>query len=120
MPKSRNQRAEELANTINCARWLVKQFEDLDCPSIAKIFQRAVDDADTWIQTKALGGQLPKETATPIRAREANLIHSMLVKYASIDDPIARRDILQDMLSSVEAERDTHEKAGGKKYASRS
>lgn len=118
MHKTKNHRAEELSQTINCARWLVKQFEELDCTSIAKIFQRAVDDADAWIQTMAVGGRLPKEIAEPIRAREASLIHNMLVKYASIDDPLARKDILNEMLSSVE--KDIRVKPGGKKHASRS
>lgn len=103
MPKKKsNARAEGLINTMNCARWLVQQFEELDCASIARIFQKAVDDADSWIQTTAVGGRLPKECIDPIRAREASQIHHMLVKYASIDSPQTRQLILQSMLDAID------------------
>jgi hypothetical protein len=91
---------------MNCARWLVREFETLDCASIARIFQRAVDDADSWIQTMALRGKLPSESEAPIRAKEAEVIHNILIKYASIDDPGMRRDILGKMMSSLEESND--------------
>lgn len=99
--KANNTRAESLINTMSCARWLVGQFEELGCDSIARVFQKAVDDADAWIQTKAVNGQLPKEAAEPIKSKEVLLIHNMLVKYASIPDPKQREQILDDMLQTV-------------------
>lgn len=116
--KAKDQRAEGLVNTMSCARWLVQQFEVLDCASIARIFQKAVDDADSWIQTMAMGGALPKESADPIRAREAELIHNMLVKYASINDPSTRNALLSNMISSLDDEAKDR-KPRGKRYATR-
>src|SRR5688572_26978636 len=117
MPNKMNSaRAKSLINTMGCARWIVGQFEELGCDSIARVFQRAVDDADAWIQTKALNGHLPKEAAEPIKSKEAIMIHNLLIKYASISDPERRKQILDDMLESV------HEEAneGGKTHAGHS
>lgn len=111
-----NSRAESLINTMSCARWLVGQFEELGCGSIARVFQRAVDDADAWIQTKALNGQLPKEVAEPIKSKEAVMIHNLLIKYASISDPEKREQILDDMLESIKDEANE----GGKVHAGQS
>lgn len=99
---ARNERADGLNKTMSCARWIVREFEELQCDSIARIFQRAVDDADSWIQTMALRGRLPDACEEPIRAKEAAVIHNILIKYASIDDPIMRQDILGKMMASIE------------------
>ena len=101
LTKLKDNQAEELENTMLCARWLVLQFEDLHCGSIAKIFQRAVNDADAWIQTMVIQGKLPEEYAEPIKAKEAALIHNLLIKYASIDDPDLRKSVLDKMMSST-------------------
>lgn len=106
MLKAKEQRADGLNKAMNCARWLVREFESLQCDSIARIFQRAVDDADSWIQTMALRGKLPNECEEPIRAKEAAVIHNILVKYASIGDPTMRQDILGRMMSSLEESND--------------
>jgi len=93
--------AEELENTMLCARWLVGQFESLDQESIARIFQKAVEDAEAWIHTMVARGQLPREYGEPIKAREAAAIHNILIRYASIDDPDVRKNILAKMIAST-------------------
>jgi hypothetical protein len=98
---AKDQRADALAKTMDCARWIVQEFETLQCASIARIFQRAVDDADSWIQTMALRGKLPRESEEPIRAKEAAVIHNILIRYASIEDPVIRRDVLGKMMASI-------------------
>lgn len=102
MLKVKNDRADGLNKTMNCARWIVREFEALQCSSIARIFQRAVDDADSWIQTMAMRGRLPKEADEPIRAKEAAVIHNLLIKYASIDDPAMRKDVLSKMMATID------------------
>lgn len=62
----------------------------------------------------ALGGSLPEEMAQPIKVREATIIHNLLVKYASIEDPDLRSRVLSDMMGSLD--RKEHEQ-GGKGYA---
>lgn len=99
LTKLKDNQAEELENTMLCARWLVHQFEELHCESIAKIFQKAVNDADSWIQTMVVQGNLPEEYAEPIKAKEAALIHNLLIKYASIDDPDLRKNVLDKMIT---------------------
>jgi hypothetical protein len=95
-------RADGLQKTMNCARWIVQEFQSLHCAGIARIFQRAVDDADSWIQTMAVRGQLPSESSEPIKAKEAAVIHNILIKYASIDDPAMRKIILGKMMATIE------------------
>ena len=90
--------SEELENTMLCARWLVHQFENLQFESIARLFQRAIDDAEAWIETMVQSGALPVDCLEPIKAEEAKAIHNILVKYASIDDAQMRQDILNEML----------------------
>ncbi len=105
MLNAKEQRADALTKTMNCARWIVQEFEALQCASIARIFQRAVDDADSWIQTMALRGRLPRESEEPIRAKEAAVIHNILIRYASIEDPVVRKDILGKMMASIDETR---------------
>ena len=113
--KKNNDRAEALINTMGCARWLVGQFEEIDCGTLAKFFQRAVDDADAWIQTKAVDGQLPKETAAPIKAREVLMLHNLLVKYSSFSPDIRER-FLSEMNKGLD-KKDTPGADKEKKYA---
>ncbi len=95
--KSFNSDIEELENTMLCARWLVHQFEDLHFESIARLFQRAIDDAEAWIETMVRNGEMPEKATEPIKAEEAKAIHNILIKYASIDDAGIRQDILREM-----------------------
>ncbi|NCC21907.1 MAG: hypothetical protein EOM26_05515 [Alphaproteobacteria bacterium] len=99
--QTKEMHAEELENIMLCARWLVHQFENINCHSLAVIFQKAINDAEAWIQTMVRHGTIPPEFSEPIKAREAELIHGILVKYASIDDPEMRREALDKMLEAT-------------------
>ena len=96
-----NDQIEALENTMNCARWLVHEFENINCDGIAIIFDRAVSDAETWVQTMVENGALPEGCSNSIQAHEVAEIHSILVRYASIDDPNVRKKILERMSSST-------------------
>lgn len=113
--KKNNERAEALINTMSCARWLVGQFEQIGCGTLAGFFQHAVDDADAWIQTKAVDGELPREAASPIKAREAMMLHNLLVKYSSFD-PEVRERFLAEMNEGLDR-KNTSPAQKGKKYA---
>lgn len=89
---------EELENTLLCARWIVHQFENLKFESIARLFQRAIDDAEAWIGTMVQNGELPENCIESIKAEEAKIIHNILIKYASIDNSQLRKEILDEML----------------------
>jgi|GEM_PF-5752637 len=102
LEKTRITQTDELDKTMLCARWLVHQFEAIECESIAKIFQKAVNDADAWIHNMVIKGDLPKECFEPIKAEEISLLHNILVRYASINNPDLRREILDQMMENTE------------------
>lgn len=90
---------ESLDNTMLCAKWIISQFQAIHCDSIARIFQKALDDAYSWIQTMAANDDLPHKCADPIHLNEAQIIHNILVRYASINNPEVRKTILSKMMS---------------------
>lgn len=94
-------KTQDLENAMNCARWIVREFENINFPCIAMLFDRAVSDAETWIQTKVEDGALPEICAQSIQAQEAAKIHTILVRYASIDNPAIREKILERMSEST-------------------
>ncbi len=96
--------AESIENTMCCARWLVREFENISCDGIASIFDRALKDAEILIQKMSVSEDLPRSCSESIRQREANLIHGILVRYASIDDEILRKKILDGMMAAANAE----------------
>ena len=96
--------AENIENTMCCARWLVREFENISCNGVASIFDRAVKDAEVLIQKMSVSEDLPRACLESIRQKEANLIHGILVRYASIDDEIVRKKILDGMMAAANAE----------------
>ncbi len=95
------EKTQDLENAMNCARWLVREFENINFSCIAMLFDRAVSDAETWIQTMVEDGALPEGCAQSIQAQEAAKIHTILVRYASIDNPVIREKILERMSEST-------------------
>lgn len=101
MTLKESDQAEALENTMNCARWLVREFENINCDGIAVIFDRAISDAETWVQTMVEKRALPEGCSDSIRAHEAAEIHNILIRYASIDNPDIRKKVLERMSSST-------------------
>lgn len=95
------QDAAQIENVMLCARWLVHQFENINCGSVARLFQKAIDDAEAWVQTKILNGEISEQYGEPIKSREAKIIHNILIKYASIEDPEMRDAILGEMIGAT-------------------
>ncbi|AEP10306.1 hypothetical protein [Micavibrio aeruginosavorus] len=95
--------AENIENAMCCARWLVREFENISCDGIASIFERAVKDAEFLIQKMSISDDLPRSCFESIRQKEANMIHGILVRYASIDDEVLRKKILDSMMAAANA-----------------
>lgn len=89
---------EQIENTLLCAKWLVKQFEDLKLITVARLFQNAIDDSEAWIHTMISQEKWSKQHADKIREQEAKSIHNILIKYASINDVQIREELLNEML----------------------
>lgn len=90
---------QELDNLILCAKWLVVQFENINCKSLAAIFQKSINDSEAWIENMVEQSLLPQKNLELIKLGEAESIRKILIKYASINDPDIRKDILDRMVS---------------------
>lgn len=93
---------DDLNNIMTCARWLVREFEKIHCPSLANLFQKAVDDAESWILHMKDYGHLSTPPSEAAMQKEAELIRDLLMRYANIKDPEIRTSFIQGMLSSLE------------------
>ncbi len=89
---------EELQNTLLCAHWLVHQFENLELQSIANLFQQALNDTESWLETMSNTGIIDYQCLETVKEREAKAIHNILIKYASIENKEIREGILGEML----------------------
>lgn len=88
-----------LDGVIVCAKWLVSELERLGCQSLANIFDKAVEDAESWIEN--MGEQQDvSDCKEAIEAREAYQILTLLKKYAAIQDP-EKRQALLDLISGI-------------------
>ncbi|MCB9990721.1 MAG: hypothetical protein H6867_05005 [Rhodospirillales bacterium] len=93
---------ESLDHILLCAKWIVGQFESIHCQSIANIFQKAIDDANAWIHNMVANENLPDQCEKSIHQREAEMIHSILVRYASIGNPEIKQNFLKKMALAIE------------------
>jgi len=93
--------SEELENTMACARWLVREFEQLNCQSLANLFQNSVEDAEVWISHMGNSDHVKYKYESKIKEKEAQAIHRMLIKYAGINDANIRKKIIKEMMNSV-------------------
>ncbi len=98
MQKKRN---SDLENTLVCAHWLIEEFEKMGLLSIAKIFQGALDDSIAWLNTMPPQNNQAKKYRATAKIREAQVIRDILVKYATIQDPIKRKKVLDKMKLST-------------------
>ena len=99
MTETQNAPPKEFEQLLLCAHWIVGQFEDMHLYSIAKIFQLAVEDAESWVHTMAANDGLMQEYDDVIKLTEAQAIRGLLVKYANIQDPEKRKEVLEKMNS---------------------
>ncbi len=91
----------DLENTLVCASWLVEEFEKMGLHSIAKIFQGALDDSIAWLNTMPRQNSQAQKYRATAKIREAQVIRDILVKYATIQDPIKRKKVLEKMKLST-------------------
>ena len=88
---------EELHNILTCIRWLIQQLEEMHYESIAVVFQKAVEDTESWIHTMLESGLTLTEKNEKLFLNEALIIRKLLVRYSSIQDPEIRKSILENM-----------------------
>jgi len=107
MPISKKIKADDLENTIICAHWLIEEFEKINLHSVAQIFQRALDDTLSWLNTMSPQDGYFQKYSEDVKTREAQLIRDILIKYASIQNPHKRKKALQKMQLAIQISNDT-------------
>lgn len=96
--------SQDLNNIFLCAEWLVGQLRIIDQELVARIFQKAIDDAYSWIRSEGevdlsiLGRDFIKE-------QEVEAIHRILRRYAAIDNSRIRGLMLGEMEQIFESGR---------------
>lgn len=95
---------ENLGRIVLCAEWVVGQFEAANCQSIANIFREAIDDANAWIHNMVSHEDLSESYSKTMRQREVEILHSILVRYASINNSEVKEKALERMISAIEVE----------------
>lgn len=88
---------QEVEKVMVCAKWIIYQFEELSCLTLARVFQKAFDDAEAWIENIPQSKDHQGASEPRPFLLDAEVIRKLLIRYASIRDINTRHDILKGM-----------------------